>query len=297
MYLWIVVAIAVTAYLYLEWRNRKAAKAERDAKPPVTTKELNTFLDSLEAARLPMAALHPVDGDPSITASRIGGPLWSPEETQWPSDEDGNPMLLAAQLNFAEFNGLNEFPDKGILQVFLQVGEDGQLKWLDPHEGFRVRWFPEPSQGVVQQVPERLAMAKRGMFRTEQARQRGVALRSEVTSAPANSYIWPYSDREWELVDRNPADDDAAEMLGGWEERMEQLADLPSEHWVGGHPSFTQEDVRHDPELHDLDRVILHLGFDKHVCMGDAGELNLMIAHKDLLVRDFAKAYCTWDCT
>lgn len=68
-------------------------------------------------------------------------------------------------------------------------------------------------------------------------------------------------------------------------------------HWVGGYPSFVQQDVRYDdPVLERLNRVLLHLGQDSNVEVGDAGTLNVMIAEDDLRNRRFDRAYLAWDC-
>lgn len=67
-------------------------------------------------------------------------------------------------------------------------------------------------------------------------------------------------------------------------------------HWVGGHPSFVQYDIRNEiPETRHLDRVLLHIGSDADINLGDASELNVIISRDDLLRLDFDKGYLTWD--
>lgn len=77
---------------------------------------------------------------------------------------------------------------------------------------------------------------------------------------------------------------------------MIKMAKATGVHWVGGHPEFTQYDVRQDPKLQHLDRVLLHIGCDDHVSVGDAGMINVLISQRDLQERRFGAAYIAADC-
>lgn len=96
---------------------------------------------------------------------------------------------------------------------------------------------------------------------------------------------------------RLPESDDVVAQLEAFEKAEELESTAAPTHWVGGHPDFVQEDVRFDPDWQEMDRVLLHLGFDNDLCLGDAGMLNVMISRRDLRNRAFDKVICTWDCS
>ena len=61
-----------------------------------------------------------------LTASKFGGvPYWLPE-TPYPVDENGDKLVLLAQINCSELPPLPDFPTTGLLQfLFQQV-----VKWM-----------------------------------------------------------------------------------------------------------------------------------------------------------------------
>lgn len=54
-----------------------------------------------------------------ILSSRVGGPIAWPSAEPIPQDHTDQPMILAAQINFGEMQGLGGFPSSGLLQLFL----------------------------------------------------------------------------------------------------------------------------------------------------------------------------------
>ena len=53
------------------------------------------------------------------TDSKFGGLPYLPASADYVLDEQGKPMTLLAQLNFAEMPPLPDFPEKGIVQFFV----------------------------------------------------------------------------------------------------------------------------------------------------------------------------------
>ncbi|MGH1415895.1 MAG: hypothetical protein ACRBB0_20590 [Pelagimonas sp.] len=56
---------------------------------------------------------------------------------------------------------------------------------------------------------------------------------------------------------------------------MEELHDA---HWVGSQPNLIQSDLHHTPEWPELDRVVLLLGFDVDLVLGNADIQNVIAA-------------------
>jgi len=119
--------------------------------------------------------------------------------------------------------------------------------------------------------------------RPERAFRFGLGLRFEPSQAPGNCDNDEFDALAPDDFNRMGETETVAAQLGtAFTEKRDQTREGNGVHWVGGHPSFVQNDVRGDPENRALDRVLLHLGVDDDVCIGDSGELNLLISKEDL---------------
>ncbi|MEM9845528.1 MAG: YwqG family protein [Pseudomonadota bacterium] len=270
---------------------------------PLGVSEIEAGLGRLESDALPMVSLEPAEEPPVERQSRLGGPIWAPDtKTSWPEDDLGRPLLHIAQLNFAEFDPPDGFPRTGLLQIF--VRQDGHGLPItydttadetgDGQNPLVTRWYERPEGGVTLPVPDHLAEMTQGMLASAQARTEGVALRAIRQTLPANPFAWPYMDEVYlNLTRRRPANDMAAQLQNGLKAHFDTILNAYGGHWIGGYPSFSREDLRRKRRgLRGLDRVLLHVGFDKHVCIGDAGAMNILISRHDLKQRRFDRAYC-----
>ena len=233
----------------------------------------------------------------SSQESRIGGaPLAIGEDTSWPRDAyDGFPMVFVAQLNFSELPHLEGFPTRGVLQIFSSfaiVDDTGACDLV-------IRWHTDPQTEELLTIPEEIQKTTRQTRDfSERARRVGLPLIFESDMALGNPYNWPFEANDPSMDNRLPESDEVATIIDEWEARSERIVKGYGDHWVGGHPSFVQVDVRGShPECQHLDRVLFHLGYDDDVNLGDSGELNVMISREALMLRDFHKAYLTWDCS
>lgn len=269
---------------------------------PLGVSEIEAGLVRLENDALPRIALEPANGAPVEMQSRLGGSIWAPDaQTQWPEDEMARPLLHVAQLNFADFDPPEGFPNRGLLQIFVRhdgrglpiVAAETEEEELAQSPLF-TRWYENPTGGVSLPVPEPLTAMTKGMLASDEARNEGVALRAIRQTLPANPYAWPYWDEVYlNLTRRRPANDTAAQLQNGLKSHFDKILNAYGGHWIGGHPSFSREDKRRSQQtLRGLDRVLLHVGFDKHVCIGDAGAINILISRHDLKQRRFDRAYC-----
>ena len=101
----------------------------------------------------------------------------------------------------------------------------------------------------------------------------------------------------FDVEDRLPENSEVESALNVLIERMDVLDQEVGTHWIGGHPDFVQGDIReYHADTRHLDRVLLHLGCDDDINLGDAGMLNVMISSEDLKACNFQKAKLTWDC-
>lgn len=65
-------------------------------------------------------ALTPVDNY-VLWESRVGGMPYLPLNEKYPTNSEGTPLKLLAQINFAQMPKLENYPEKGILQFLLVV--------------------------------------------------------------------------------------------------------------------------------------------------------------------------------
>lgn len=295
---WVFFAVALVGLagvtMFGQMRRQRAIKAA----PRITKAEVDAFWAQIKAATLPMAKITVAKAVPkSPLQSRIGGAPFVMGEERWPlSVHDGSPMLFLAQINFAEVPPIADFPSSGLLQLFAAADARGHLENTESSEDRVLRWFPDPQGSATLSVPEAFKALKKPGSLSLRAMHDGLGLLFRAAEAAANPYNWPYDVLAPDYDGRLGETPNVQERLQGWEARVERIVDGYGTHWLGGQPKFTQSDIRAEPDLQGLNRVLLHLGFDDNICLGDAGDLNLMIRDTDLKTRDFQKAFCTWDC-
>ena len=282
--LWLVGTFIVLGVLIVLY-NRFFRK---EPEPP-TEEELAPLRALSEELRLPLAEIVPGPAAPSgPLQSRIGGPFWRPDGVAPPRDSLGNPLLFLAQVNFAETGPLPDFPAQGLLQLFAvaadspgAVVETGGRK-LE----FLLDWWPEAEGGGLAAQ----AATKIEPFLDRQVFRAGRAVSFKAGSMGPTSWDW----RVEGLVEK---------LFPG---RMFSHGDTAPTHYLGGHPDFWQydprnpalagEDIAAEPMGPEHDRVLLHIGSDETIEIGDSGMINVLIPAEALRRRDFAAAVVYWDC-
>jgi uncharacterized protein YwqG len=269
--------------------------------PRITKAELDTFQARIALASLPIARITLTPDAPiGATASRIGGPAYADtKRRKWPvRGQDRRPMLLIAQINFAEVPPLDGFPGQGLLQLFGRTDERGHLENLEVKADRVIRWFPEPGGSLTLTPPEVLITNSKYASLSPRAVQDGLSFSFEVGLAGASLANWPYDETVSGFQNRLPENDEVGRRLKNFMLDTDQVTYAACANWIGGHPRFVQGDLRAEPRLRKLNRVLLHLTDDgKDIRLGDAGELNLMISGKALRNEDFEHAFCIWDCS
>lgn len=221
--------------------------------------------------------------------SKVGGSPYLPKGTAFPAGPDGRELFFLAQLNFADMPRLDPFPEKGLLQFYIN---DDDLYGMDFDDGenpdtFRVLFFPDP-------------------VRDESALQSGLPMLREhdlLPHHPDQSYplqfeladeIAPETDYQfWQTF--GP---DFFQQFGEqeWEVQNEYGRLVRSQgHKTGGYAYFTQDDPRRpeDPML-----LLFQLDSDEGMDLmwGDMGVGHFFIREKDLRARDFSRVLYDWDC-
>lgn len=73
-----------------------------------------------EESRRPVCRLHLSRETFAVTDSHLGGVPYVPHNGQIPVDGDGSQLWLCAQINFAQMPHMDNFPESGLLQIFLE---------------------------------------------------------------------------------------------------------------------------------------------------------------------------------
>lgn len=217
--------------------------------------------------------------------SKIGGTPYLPKNAEYPYHaEKKHPLTLVAQINFAEVPPLPGFPERGILQVFvdgLDYGLGYDFENLSEQTGWRIMYYPEL-------LPES-------------------ELQTDFSAYQAtDSECLPFSG-EFPLIFQAASEEEEDEDFNKFQG-----------HKIGGSPIFLQGDpfIEYD-EKADFDdpatitysdwrKYILLLQLDTDInekdhctgklMWGDSGVANFFITPEDLAKRDFSRVAFVFDC-
>ena len=211
-----------------------------------------------------------------LQSSFLGTP-YLPKDAVYPKDENGQPMLMWAQINFAEIPALKDFPEKGILQFFLSPTDWTEMK------DYKIIFWEDPSV--------KTALTTDFSFLTDDL----------FEECPINC---PHS-LHFELIDNYGSPTDVRTqniiLLIGSDEISSEDEDVLYEffdgtgHKLSGYAHFTQDDPRYK-EATKNDVLLLQIDTDTHITLGDSGVAHFFIPKEALLNKDFSKAWFNWDC-
>jgi uncharacterized protein YwqG len=279
-----------------EWKARNAEwqekfEAENPVGEPFSDAEIAEFKDWTAERALACIPLTPdPEASPGERGTYIGGPAWLAPDQPWPTDGGGTPMEFVAQIDFATLPALPDFPERGVLQLFVQQADNHGADFDDPRRSvLTALWHPDPASGriAVAQPEESDSVSP---FRSS-ARRQGVALEPGAIEAMEPTDLDWLTDQRLHGHLRRPGFDRIEDFLYA----KDRFA--PLRHQIGGHPVFVQQDFREPGFADDYDRVLLRLTSDEHLQWGDVGEANFLISAQDLRERDFSRVAFTWDCS
>ena len=239
----------------------------------------------------PIISCTPRDGPAggAATASRFGGsPAWLADAPPL-LGKNGRPMVFLLQINFADAPALDGFPDKGLLQFFVEDDDVHGCEFPSKTgEGFAAI-YRETTDGLVlcEQYPA--ALPEFSPFLNKSVMTEGRDLHFEAAQMyPTGAAMIAelYADAV-----RNGGDMKPLDKLSDW------LNALPSASiYYGGYPKFTQSDIRDDSRWAGYDVVLLQIGWTDDIMWGDAGEACFLMSKDDLLARRFENVIYHWDC-
>ncbi|WP_227430713.1 YwqG family protein [Psychrobacter sp. I-STPA6b] len=265
-------------------------------------------------------SLQKVDKELPLTASKVGGFGYLPENESYPSKANGTPLALLAQINFAEIADAVDLsqlpqplPESGILQIYIDGEDDLYGADFDnpfPSEAYQVRFWQDITLPIDQTALEQ-AKAELGKLASENddyylpfnhTDELAITFKKEGQPCTINCHefgkyaknidvlkdkgIWQYFE---ESQIENP--DDVYQTYT-------DFTHIGNGHQLLGYPDFAQEDPREDTE--GLQQHILFLQIDSDfkadICWGDAGVANFFITPDELKNKDFSRLVYNWDC-
>lgn len=240
--------------------------------------------------------------NPDMMASRFGGyPYWEDGITI-PCDEDGKPLALLAQINFAElqtteqpaFNGLLA---EGILQIFIPRDDElygANLEQVGGKDSVITQFWDTPS------IEKAIDWTQIDGTLIDENDLVPVFGAHTLTFTPKKEVAGIDTIECAESLDANPFEvlEDVA-----INEREESLffdaitAYVSADgHKLLGYPSFINADPREDSEYCLLLQIDTDMRDDNDIMLGDNGIGQIFIRKQDLQDKNFANVWLYWDC-
>lgn len=231
-----------------------------------------------------------------VTQSKFGGTPHFPQTMAYPKAQEGSPLLLLAQINFAELPIFENFPSEGILQFYIDAYDDLYGLNMDNYpynigyqEKFRVIFHPNIDEKLQKTDLPTFDWKKVYSPLTDE-----YALSFEVKEECVPSTDWQFEKYFGKSVYEfwtNPKHQPL------WEQYVDEVTSVG--HKMGGYAFFTQSDVRSTDRYDDYS-LLLQIDSENNdttnICWGDVGVGNFFIRSEDLQKRDFSQVLYTWDC-
>ncbi len=286
--------------------------------PPLPP-ELEPFRAQIEASVRPYVKITTTLSDStSPFDSKFGGYPYLPLDVPYPRDLTGAPMMLLAQINFAEVPHIDPYPETGILQFYLTRTEllyfgcdfDHPAIQMD----WRVLWHPEVIKDETKItvdfsfLPDDAALQNDSPLVFGKSDKRGQALRLSFTHdhQPITDMDYRF---EWLLsgeIQGNGFLDDSSKRNWKTVSLYRDIVFYADSHQIGGYPNFKQTDprkwdkdhIRIPPDIENHSALLLQIASDnQNIMWGDVGIANFFIDRDDLIRRDFSRVLYNWDCS
>ena len=242
-----------------------------------------------------------------ITDSKVMGLPYVPKGAEIPQTANGDKMMMIAQINCDDLQGLADFPEKGILQFFVLNDEDGLLG-LDfdnqtVQDSFRVIYHEK----IEEFYDENELKSIYNPYHFEESyitnNNESYKMNFELTSEKER-----FEDMFYHIFRKICKEKGLKQTQEDWLYRKLLNFMQYSENYYSqcdGFAFFTQDDPReYNEEYKKFDTVLFQLNseFDENtrnwkVCIGDAGVINFFINRENLKKKDFSEILYNWDCS
>ena len=218
-----------------------------------------------------------------------------PKSFEYPKSNDGKYLYLLAQINFAEVPKLEGFPDRGILQFYLEADEELYgCNFDNPsnQDKFRVIYFPKIDLNIDNLVTDFSFLPKLESEDWLMPFQGCCSLEFTIAYSPIT-----LSDSQFNIFPEYSHQYDIPDYL------YNTYYDLfcIDQYKLGGYPNFIQQDPRtHWNEEIECSILLFQMGSSTSkaidIMWADGGIGNFFIKKSDLDKLDFSKVIYNWDC-
>ena len=250
-----------------------------------------------------------------VTVSKFGGVPYLPEGVDAPTNADGDPLGMIAQINCAELPDNDVYPKTGIVQFWLNLKDDQWgMNFDNPiaQDNTRVTYYPEvgapDTKAALPQIdwedvgwpiyPENVELA----LSFEVIQQGDVILSEDFFDAFVEQWNSLYPDQTIEELDE--LDDLSDELV------TDLFDDFAEFHKIGGKPIFVQNDPREfEDNLKNYTVDLLTIVSEDvrdpresgnsrniEIMWGDMGTANWLITPEQLAACDFSQVLFEWSC-
>ena len=250
-----------------------------------------------------------------VTVSKFGGVPYLPEGVDAPTNADGDPLGMIAQINCAELPDNDVYPKTGIVQFWLNLKDDQWgMNFDNPiaQDNTRVTYYPEvgapDTKVALPQIdwedvgwpiyPENVELA----LSFEVIQQGDVILSEEFFDTFVEQWNSLYPDQTIQELDE--LDDLSDELVTDF------LDDFTEFHKIGGKPIFVQNDPREfEDNLKNYTVDLLTIVSEDvrdpresgnsrniEIMWGDMGTANWLITPEQLAACDFSQVLFEWSC-
>jgi uncharacterized protein YwqG len=216
----------------------------------------------------------------SLEQSKFLGKPFLPANIEYPKNTSGIPMILLAQINFAEAPKLENYPSHGILQLFVS-GSD----WYDMGD-YQILFHENINQEHQTEFP---------FLTSDLYEESPIGCEHKLSFIKGIEY-GGLEDFRFQLNFNGKGYYDYQEGLS--EEQQKEMDNFffAMGHKIGGYAYFTQSDPREYDAKKKNDLLLFQIDTDDKIMFGDSGVANVFLNVDDLKNKNFEKAYFNWDC-
>ena len=231
-----------------------------------------------------------------VTVSKFGGVPYLPAGVEAPTDSDGVPMGMIAQINCAELPENPIYPPTGMVQFWVSTNSG----WgIDKEEDHRVIYYPQLGEANPDAVATCEDREREFWWPIKHECALEFTTLGREIFAPNDSINHPLIEK-WNKAYPEQAITSLFDLDVYDVEEIEEITGSGDYSRLGGLPHFMQGDPRREePENSDIRRRtvnLLTINSNIGVLWGDCGTANWVIAPDRLAARDFSQVFYEWSC-
>lgn len=216
--------------------------------------------------------------------SKFCGLPYLPEKNVYPRNSQGKYLYMIAQINFEELPRLEPYPEKGILQFWIEDDDLYGMNFNDQtkQDSFKVVYYSDVQQENLVTDFSFLPHPEYSPFTNTSAEYSLNFLQKKMPPCISDYHYHKFFSETDEAFD----------------ETYIETYDSNG-HRIGGYAHFTQEDPRDWRNPHkEKEHLLLQIDTDdeNQIMWGDCGVANFFISENDLKKKEFNNILYNYDC-